>query len=30
MNTCFAMDTTLLQATILEQQITQFILEKRI
>ena len=28
MNTCFAMDTTLLQATILEQQITQFILEK--
>lgn len=28
MDTCFAMDTTLLQATILEQQITQFILEK--
>ena len=28
MNSCFSMDTTLLQATILEQQITQFILEK--
>lgn len=28
MDSCFIMDTTLLQATILEQQITQFILEK--
>lgn len=28
MSNCFAMDTTLLRATILEQQITQFILEK--